>query len=86
MRCFDDYGNELQDREIDLTVGFMTTGMVIKSEAKPIDNVTKFAWADEDYEEAYFYHPYPDKPREPSDKERIAELEAMLNALLGVSE
>ena len=86
MRYFDDFGNELQESDIDLTLGFLTTGTIIKVDAEPIDNITKFAWSDDDYEEVYFYHLNPEPSNTPSQEERITELEAMLNALLGVSE
>lgn len=91
MRYFDDFGNELLENEIDLTCGYLTTGTVIKVDAAPIDNVDKFAWADDDYEEAQFYHLYSNDPEPtPSPDEyeaRIAALEEELVAtkiLLGV--
>lgn len=62
MRYFDDFGNELKENEIDLSVGYLTTGTVVKVDAEPIDNITKFAWADDDYEEAYFYHLFAEEP------------------------
>ena len=87
MRYFDDYGNELLESEVDLSVGFLTTGTIIKADAQPIDNIKKFAWDDEDYEEAYFYHLNPEPSNEPTQEERIKELEAALELLLsGVTE
>ena len=83
MRYFDDFGNERKESEIELSVGFVTIGTVIKIDAEPIDNITKFAWTDEDREEAYFYHLNPEPPG-PTPEERIAQLEAMLEALTGV--
>lgn len=41
--------------EYDLSKGYLVPVTAIKEDATPIDNVTKFAWADEDYEEAQMY-------------------------------
>ena len=41
--------------EYDLSAGYLTNATVIKENAFPIDNVTKFAWADDDYEEVQMY-------------------------------
>lgn len=83
MRYFDDFGNELLENEIDLTRGYLTTGTVIKVDAEPIDNITKFAWADDDYEEAQFYHLFSNNvPEEPEVSEPTAD--DILNVLLGV--
>ena len=43
----------------DLTVGYLVPAKVISEDAEPIDNVTKFAWTDEDYEEVQMYVPNP---------------------------
>ena len=86
MRYIDRYGNELLESEIDLTLGSLSEGTAIKVDAEPIDNITKFAWTDDDYEVVQYYHLYADSPSmgrdEPSDRERIAELEAALELLL----
>ena len=93
MRYFDESGNELHESEIDLTLGYLSEGIAIKVDAEPIDNETKWAWADEDYEVVQYYHLYADDPSypdtpSPSDYEaRIAALEEELEAtkiLLGV--
>ena len=44
---------ELED--YDLSLGRLTKAIVIKKDAVPIDNETKFAWDDDDYEEAMLY-------------------------------
>lgn len=41
--------------EYDLTKGYLTNTVIVKEDATPIDNVTKFAWADDDYEEVQMY-------------------------------
>lgn len=62
--------------EYDLTTGYLVSAKVIREDAEPIDNVTKFAWTDEDYEDVQMYVPYPVK----SNKQKIAELKAQLSA------
>lgn len=44
--------------EYDLTKGYLIPALVIKEDATPIDDETKFAWEDEDYEEAQMYIQY----------------------------
>ena len=44
---------ELED--YDLSLGCLTKATVIKKDAVPIDNETKFAWDDDDYEEVILY-------------------------------
>lgn len=41
--------------EYDLTKGHLVPVTVVKEDAEPIDNVTKWAWDDEDYEEVQMY-------------------------------
>lgn len=66
---YDLNGNVLES--YDLTKGSLSVRTVIRPEAAPIDNVTKFAWADEDYEEIQVYIPYEATEDEPSQLDRI---------------
>ena len=89
MRIFDQDGNELQESELDLSLGYLTKGTVIKEGAAPIDDVTKFAWDDDDYEQVPYYHLYSDEQEEHvlTQEGRIAELEEALELILsGVTE
>lgn len=54
--------------EYDLEAGYLIPAQVIRQDAPPIDGKTKFAWADEDYEEAQMYIPgtRPEAPAESS--------------------
>ena len=61
--------------EYDLSLGFLATAIVIKEDATPIDNITKFAYADDDYERVQIYHPFPEK----TIPEQIQELEKVLS-------
>lgn len=74
--------------EYDLTVGKLIPKLAVKEDAEPIDNVQKFAWADEDWEEVQMYIPDPiETETQPTQEERIADLEEVLAMLLnGVTE
>ena len=48
MRILNEQGEELNEAECDLTMGFLRQETVIRAQAAPIDNITKFAWTDED--------------------------------------
>ena len=65
---YDLNGNILES--YDLSKGSLSTRTVIRTDAAPVDNVTKFAWADEDYEEIQVYIPY-EATDEPSQLDRI---------------
>lgn len=75
MRILDEQGNEITLDQCDLTVGYLAEEAVIRSDAAPIDNVTKFAWADEDYETIQRYVVIPEEVRR---AERIAQLKKQL--------
>ncbi len=60
--------------EYDANAGELVAAVTIREDAKPIDNVTKFAWADEDYEEVMMYLPHAVK----TAAEEIAELKIKL--------
>lgn len=88
MRILNKKGIELIENEIDLSAGYLTTGFAIKVDAVPIDNITKFAWDNEDYEEVQYYCEYSEIDRQsnmPTTEDRIAALEAALLELMGVA-
>lgn len=60
--------------DVDLENGVLVSAKAIKENAKPIDNITKFAWADDDFEDVEMYIPSRTKTAE----ERIAELKQKL--------
>ena len=48
--------NTLEELEnYDLSLGYLTKSIVIKKDAIPIDDKTKYAWDDDDYEEVMLY-------------------------------
>lgn len=53
---YDENGNPIENP--DLTIGYVTEWTVVKDDAEPVDDVTKFAWADDDYETRQVYVPY----------------------------
>lgn len=53
---YDESGNPIESP--DLTLGYVTEQTVVREGAAPIDDVTKFAWADDDYETRQVYVPY----------------------------
>lgn len=87
MRILDHNGVEISETDVDLSVGYLMESHIIKADAAPIDRVNKFVWADDDYETVLIYRLYPHVSDEPTDKERIDQLEEALELLLsGVTE
>lgn len=69
MMVYDLEGNILES--YDLTKGYLQPKTVIKPEAITPDDVTKFAWDDDDYEEIQVYIPYEHQESEPTQLDRI---------------
>jgi hypothetical protein len=91
LRIVNENYETISIEDVDLEKGFLNSAFVIREDAEPIDDVTKFAWDDDDYEEVQMYclySNYPEPTPTPNDYEaRIAALEAELEAtkiLLGV--
>lgn len=76
MKYLDENGNEISEKEIDLTKGYLSVGYRIKPTSNPIDNKTKFVYEDSDFEEVSYYTLNKEKPTE----EKIEELKSKLNA------
>ena len=57
--------------EYDLNKGYFVPATAVKEDAAPIDNVTKFAWADADYEEVQMYIHNQEGTEMPSQLDRI---------------
>lgn len=74
MRVINQQGETIKN--YDLTAGMLVPATVVRNGATPIDNVTKFAWANEDYEEVKMYIPNPVK----TTAQQVAELKAQLSA------
>ena len=74
MRVINKNGETITD--YDLTKGRLIPRRIVRKDAKPIDNKTKFAWNKDDFEEVQVYVPN----REKSIPEKIRELKAQLSA------
>ena len=55
MRYIDENFNDINESNIDLSKGYLIPAKIIKKEATPIDNISKFAWYDDDYEDTEMY-------------------------------
>ena len=75
MRILNEQDEELTIEQCDLETGYLLEETIIRHDAAPIDDVTKFAWADEDYETIQRYVAVPEKQR---TTERIAQLKGFL--------
>lgn len=69
MRIIDTEGNPIQSP--DSEKGYLATRQEIREDAVPIDNLTKFAWEDSDFEEVKVYIPYGEPDTAPSQLDRI---------------
>ena len=79
MKVIDRNGNILT--EYDLSVGNLFPSTTIRPEATPIDNITKFAWYDDDYEDVLVYTPIPEEMLRPSQLD-IIEAQVTYTALM----
>ena len=75
MRILNEQDQELTQVQCDLTIGFLRQEVIIRPNAAPIDNITKFAWADEDYETI---QRYVTVSRQQQAMQRIAQLKQFL--------
>lgn len=55
MRIVNENYETIDESDVDLSKGQLLPATVIREDAVPIDDVTKFAWDDEDYEEVQIY-------------------------------
>lgn len=70
--------------------GYYIKKQRIKSDASPIDNETKFAWDDSDYEEVEVWHEYTDEEldkikRQEARREKEEILDSLPDALADLS-
>ena len=75
MKILNENNVEISESDVDLSVGILREETIVKPDAKPIDNETKFAWGDEDYETIMRYVVPPDAWR---IEHRIEELKRNL--------
>ena len=75
MRILNEKREEVSESDVDLTKGNLYTARVIKPDAEPVDDITKFAYEDDDYETVQIYERIPD---DVLTANRIAELKKKL--------
>ncbi|RHV07204.1 hypothetical protein DXB97_04210 [Firmicutes bacterium OM07-11] len=67
MRYVNEKFEPITEDDVDLEKGYLTTTTAIREDAEPIDNITKFAWNDNDYEEVQVYSLNPERELSPQD-------------------
>lgn len=60
MRLLNDKLEEISETDVNLKKGRIYQTTIIKSDAKPIDNINKYAYEDSDYEEVLIYETISD--------------------------
>lgn len=83
MRTVNQQGETITD--YDLSKGVLTPAQVIREDAAPIDNVIKWAWAEDDYEDVMMYVEMPEETEEYVSPE-AKELEAIKTELKGLKD
>ena len=81
MRTVNQQGETITD--YDLSKGVLTPAKVIREDAAPIDNGTKWAWAEDDYEDVMMYVETPEET-EGYISQEAKELEAIKAELKGL--
>lgn len=59
----------IAESDVDLEKGYLVEGQAIREDAEPIDDIKKFAWFDEDYEEVMIYILREEIPYKPSEND-----------------
>lgn len=72
MRYVDENGNEISELDMDLSKGYLINTHIVKTDAPPIDNITKFAWDVDDLEPVKMYFQY-----DQNHLDRVAYYDAM---------
>lgn len=71
--------------DYDLRKGRLVQAKAVRDDATPIDNVTKWAWAEDDYEDVMMYVETPEETEEYVSQE-AKELEAIKTELKGLKD
>lgn len=79
MRIVNDRFEAIKESDVDLSKGHLVIATAIREDAEPVDDVTKFAYADDDYEEVQMYVLF-EETEEPSKSD---DLLAVIDVLLG---
>ena len=71
MRIVNENLETIDESEIDLKKGYLAEGQAIREDAEPIDNITKFAWDDDDYEDVMVYVLNKENLFDPTDEPSV---------------
>lgn len=71
MRIVNENFETIDESEIDMGKGYLAEGQVIREDAEPIDNITKFAWDDDDYEDVMVYVLNKENSFDPTDEPSV---------------
>lgn len=77
MRILNEKDEEITAEQTDLSNGYLIPAIILRDGAIPPDDVEKFAYTDEDFEEIQRYIAIPSAER---NAQRIAELKSKLSA------
>lgn len=69
MRIVNDNLETIKESDVDLTKGRLVEGQAIREDADPIDDIEKFAWCDDDYEDVMIYMLNKEIPCDPSEND-----------------
>lgn len=71
MRVINEDGDDVESPDLD--AGCVILTKIVRAGAAPIDDVDKFAWDDEDYEDGGIYHAWtPEEVEARSERERAS--------------
>lgn len=77
MRILNELRQEIKKEDVDLEKCRVYVARIIRPDAVPVDNITKFAWDDEDYEEVQIFEYIPEEIR---NRKRIEKLKQNLSS------
>lgn len=83
MRIVNENFETINESEVDLSKGHLVPTTIIREDAKPIDDIIKFAWDDDDYEEVQMYVLNKETEYSEPQPSKSDELLEVLDALLG---
>lgn len=81
MRIVNENFETIKETDVDLSKGYLVTTITIREDAEPIDDIVKFAWTDDDYEEVQMYclnNPEYSEPQPSSSDELLDVIDALL--------
>lgn len=87
MRIVNEKYKTISESEVDLTKGYLIESKAIREDAIPVNDIDKFAWCDDDYEEVQMYclnKALPFEIPEDTKEKRLNTLEADIKEIKGL--